>query len=483
MKIQLLKSHVVSKSGYGEHIRDMLAAVSHRGVEVSILDDMPDSVCSVSGMHEVKKSRKDIPFIYPTNWHHRYTMKPEQYSIVLTMFESDRMHPSWVKRFNDADRVWVPSKFNYDTFLRSGVQKDKLVVIRAPIKMPKSNGHLKTKRQFTFLSVFDSTAFFYRKGVDVLLKSYCKAFTEHDDVCLVIKTNVPRATLFKCAGVVKRRGAPKIEVINNYLSEDQMVSLYNSADAYVLPSRGEGIGRPYLYAMARGLPVIATGWSGNTEFMNTKNSFLVDYTLKKIPLCIDRMIYPVFVDGYFAEPDSEHLTEIMHYVVNHQEEAKKRGERAKSIIRKNHSYAAVAKDVIRELQKIGTPCRRVKKRNVFYHLFPLHFPGEDCVTEAHGRFSQKEVKNVAIYGTGAGAKMVFEWISKFPSVKKIVFCDRNTNKKKFLRRKVIHYKDLGNEHADLLVLGVSDTYLHDVYVKVKDSIPVPIYSYLYLSPI
>jgi glycosyltransferase involved in cell wall biosynthesis len=40
--------------------------------------------------------------------------------------------------------------------------------------------------------------------------------------------------------------------------------LYTGADAFVLPSRGEGWGRPHIEAMAMGLPTIATNWSGNT---------------------------------------------------------------------------------------------------------------------------------------------------------------------------------------------------------------------------
>mmetsp|Transcript_7526 Transcript_7526/g.16673 ORF Transcript_7526/g.16673 Transcript_7526/m.16673 type:complete len:81 (+) Transcript_7526:1012-1254(+) len=44
-------------------------------------------------------------------------------------------------------------------------------------------------------------------------------------------------------------------------------------DAFVLPSRGEGWGRPHTEAMVMGLPCIATNWSGNTEFMSDANSF------------------------------------------------------------------------------------------------------------------------------------------------------------------------------------------------------------------
>ena len=55
-----------------------------------------------------------------------------------------------------------------------------------------------------------------------------------------------------------------------------MPRLYAAADAYVLPTRGEGWGRPYMEAMAMGLPTIGSRWSGNLEFMHDGNAWLVD---------------------------------------------------------------------------------------------------------------------------------------------------------------------------------------------------------------
>ena len=52
--------------------------------------------------------------------------------------------------------------------------------------------------------------------------------------------------------------APKIVMIEEFVGEDEMPALYAAADAFVLPSRGEGWGLPYMEAMAAGLPVIGT---------------------------------------------------------------------------------------------------------------------------------------------------------------------------------------------------------------------------------
>ena len=55
-----------------------------------------------------------------------------------------------------------------------------------------------------------------------------------------------------------------------------MPRLYAGADAFVLASRGEGWGRPWMEAMAMGLPTIGSRWSGTTMFMDDANSWLVD---------------------------------------------------------------------------------------------------------------------------------------------------------------------------------------------------------------
>ncbi len=58
-----------------------------------------------------------------------------------------------------------------------------------------------------------------------------------------------------------------------------MPRIFASADAFVLPSRGEGWGLPLMEAMSMGLPTIATAFGGNLDFMNGTNSYLVKVSL------------------------------------------------------------------------------------------------------------------------------------------------------------------------------------------------------------
>ena len=97
-----------------------------------------------------------------------------------------------------------------------------------------------------------------------------------------------------------------VELID-YVPQREFAALYRNADAFVLPSAGEGWGRPTAEAMASRLPVIVTGWGGTTEFARPENAFLIDYDLEEI------------VDGPFAGhkwalPRKQHLRELMRLV-------------------------------------------------------------------------------------------------------------------------------------------------------------------------
>jgi glycosyltransferase involved in cell wall biosynthesis len=74
-------------------------------------------------------------------------------------------------------------------------------------------------------------------------------------------------------------------------------SVYKAADCVVIPSRGEGWlvsycwiliiegwGRPHAEGMSMAKPVIATAWSGPTEFMTQKNSYPLNAFAQLVPI-------------------------------------------------------------------------------------------------------------------------------------------------------------------------------------------------------
>lgn len=62
---------------------------------------------------------------------------------------------------------------------------------------------------------------------------------------------------------------PSVYVSSQHLARSEVPRLFKSADAFVLPTRGEGWGLPLAEAMAMSLPVVATNWSGPTAFLDS----------------------------------------------------------------------------------------------------------------------------------------------------------------------------------------------------------------------
>ena len=135
---------------------------------------------------------------------------------------------------------------------------------------------------------------------------------------------------------------PRIVLLPLDLPAAAMPSLYAAADAFVLPSRGEGWGRPLMEAMASGLPTIGTRWSGNLEFMTDENSFLVDYELVDVP-----------DDGWhewadyrgqrWAEASIADLRATMRRVVDEPDEARARAQRGRDEVHARYGPGTVGR--------------------------------------------------------------------------------------------------------------------------------------------
>lgn len=218
-------------------------------------------------------------------------------NVLRTTFETDRIPDSWFSALDKFDEIWVFSAFNRDSFIRSGIAPEKIRIIPSCLDSslfrpcgPEFGLPTKCKGRFVFLSVFDWQL---RKGWDVLLKAYAREFTLADNTALLLKYSrqhgLSASQVHELAeGALSETGTtlghrPDIVLMEETLSTEDLAALYRSVDAFVLASRGEGWGRPYMEAMACGLPVIGTAGSGNMDFMNGHNSFLVEADLIGVP--------------------------------------------------------------------------------------------------------------------------------------------------------------------------------------------------------
>jgi GT2 family glycosyltransferase len=260
-----------------------------------------------------------------------------------TMLEVDGLPREWVDGCNAMDEVWVPSTFNRETFVESGVRVPVHVMplaVDVDYFNPGITGFRPSSR-YTFLSVFEWGE---RKGAELLLQAYAEEFKPSDDVLLLLSVyNRDKAVdvRHEVAKLLPSASPPVVVMVNAEFAPHQMGALYRSADCFVLPTRGEGWGMPVLEAMACGLPAIATAWSAIPDFLTEETGY---------PLAVRSLVPAVarcpWYEGFrWAEPDVEHLRLLLRTVAEDPVEARRRGERAAAAVAAGYSLETVARRV------------------------------------------------------------------------------------------------------------------------------------------
>ena len=284
----------------------------------------------------------------------------------FTMFETDRVPETWVKPLNAMDEVWVPSEFNRRTFIGSGVDADRIFVtpsgldpefykpgLQAPWPIP-------GKRGFTFLSVFDWT---YRKGWDILLDAYLRAFKPGDDVSLVIRAyrgGEPQSSIkARIEAHLRSQGrswatSPHIILLDQHVPAAQLPALYAACDAFVLPSRGEGWGIPFMEAMAMERAVIGPNWGGSLEFMRPEHTYLLPVEEVEVAEAgwKDAGATYFFKGHRWGEPSTEALTHVMRAVVSDPATARAKGKAARAYIAREFNVERPARAMLARLRAL-----------------------------------------------------------------------------------------------------------------------------------
>jgi len=247
-------------------------------------------------------------------------------NVARTMFETDRIPARWVPELLERDEIWVPSRFNVETFRGAGIPESKLRVVGGTLDFdlfaPGVEPLAIERRddEVVFLTNFD---FSERKGWRTLLRGWAAAFAADDPVRLVLKAgSFPHgaaytrervdAFLHDVTGGAPDRVAP-ISLVTDTLAPEDMPRLYAAADAFVMPTRGEGWGRPLMEAMAMGLPTIASRWSAQLEFMREETTWLVDGEV--VPVPIDGEPYFGAANGHhWFDADVDALAAVMREI-------------------------------------------------------------------------------------------------------------------------------------------------------------------------
>ena len=176
--------------------------------------------------------------------------------------------------------------------------------VNTNIYKPLKNSELKT---FDFSDIKEDFCFLFvghwmkgdfghdRKNVSLLVKAFYETFkNKKKQPALILKASTGVAGYMSRDDILNRikglrksvdtNRVPNVYVLDGEFTDSEMNELYNNPKIKSMVSftKGEGFGRPLLEFSTTGKLVIASGWSGHTDFLNGEFSVLLPGKLEKV---------------------------------------------------------------------------------------------------------------------------------------------------------------------------------------------------------
>lgn len=411
-KFMLICAPVTSRSGYGDHARDLVHSfIKHNKYDIKIMD-VRWGECPRNALNQNdEKDKLIINRILPQPKVDRH---PDVYvdiripnefqtwgkvNIGITAgIETNVVSEKWLEGCNKMDLVIVPSQHSKDGFVNTLYEKmQKLpndqqqkigeLKLEKPVEVlfegaddcykPLEHDEIETEffdmlnekitENFAFLHVGQWTQGGYgedRKDISRMIKVFYESFAnKRKQPALILKTNGATFSILDKADILKKIKyvkdkfpkdwkLPNVYLLHGDLSKEEMNYLYNhpKIKAMVSFTHGEGFGRPLLEATMTGLPVIASGWSGQLDFLDKDKSLLVKGAFEKVPKSVVWKDIIVENSQWFTVDESS-AYKAFNYVFKNKFDVKRD---AKSLMNINRERFSLDK-MSEKLDKIVTP--------------------------------------------------------------------------------------------------------------------------------
>jgi glycosyltransferase involved in cell wall biosynthesis len=257
----------------------------------------------------------------------------DRYRIGVWSWELEEFPPAmW--EFDQVDEVWTISEFCRAAIAAHTSKPVRVVPLPVRPAPPVDRSAREPGAPVRFLFAMDFNSIAARKNPFGLIEAFGRAFPDRDDVELVIKAingdqHVAQQERLRTAAAADRR----VTLVERYLTTEELRGLYLNSDCYVSLHRSEGFGFTVAEAIALGLPVISTDYSGTAEFVPAEHAWTIPYRLA--PVGPDAAPYPP--DALWAEPDLDAAAAAMREVAHDPERAAERGLRAREhLLRERH---------------------------------------------------------------------------------------------------------------------------------------------------
>jgi glycosyltransferase involved in cell wall biosynthesis len=347
------------ESGVGQIARDLVRSLRVQDFPVSAIDaETPTrevDLAPVGLQHRVN--------VFSVNADQTYVVQSKlgkraykgRYNVGYWFWELPQFPKRWAVSFREYDEIWVASEF-----VRGALRPmTDLPITRVPVPVevqlpasPLTRTALGLPDEgFLFLFIFNGASVFTRKNPLGLISAFERAFNQNErmrDVRLVMK--VMNLDLEEGDGKSLADGMRAVNgiLLSETMDRQVVYNLVDQCDAYASLHRSEGYGLTMAEAMALGKPVLGTAYSGNVDFMDDDNSFLVPFVL----VTLEHDVPPYEAGSTWAEPDLNEAARLMRLVVDNPREAAARGARAREKMQSEFSPASVGHIISNRLEEI-----------------------------------------------------------------------------------------------------------------------------------
>jgi glycosyltransferase involved in cell wall biosynthesis len=354
--------HFQAETGVGEGVRSNLRIIQAAGVPYAVnnfvdsrsfnVEGLPDQVTDSNPfVANLITMNADGLAVY-ANEHPAYMQG--HFNIGYWAWEVPEFPEEWAPSFGYLDEIWTPSRFTKEAVAASSPvpvrvvphSMDPMFLPREVVDRSKFGLGPDT---FVFLFFFDFDSYLERKNPLGLIEAYRKAFGDRKDVELLVKSVHGLEHREEFSVLQKACAGTNARLLDCILKREDKQELMMAADCYVSLHRSEGFGLTLAEAMMYGKPVIATGYSGNLDFMSDADSFLIPYKL----VSIDRTHGPYKAGYHWANPDLDYAVDAMRDVETRREAAAQVGLKAKVKVRELLHPATIGASVRDRLEELG----------------------------------------------------------------------------------------------------------------------------------
>jgi len=355
-------SHFSYPSGLQTSARSIAKSLSANGVDSIFQDVRVDLDKSDLTHHQFSRlATQDISIVHvqPEPFFGSYESRADRselsssvYRIGFWYWEFDSIPAEWQEAADACDELWAATKFIGDA-LKARFNKH-VEVFFPGLELPHFTALPRSKfgirdDSFVFLSIFHMMSVMERKNPLAAMEAFSRAFPNNENVVLIVKTTFGFGNPPELERLMRHASMdPRIRVIDESYSSEELLALINVCDVCVSLHRSEGLGLTPAEAMLMGKPTIATRYSGNLDFMNDANSALVDYTLIRL----DRDVPPYKKGLYWADPDIGQAASLMRKMFEDRSYATDLGIRAKKDMQARFSYASAGRAMAERLREI-----------------------------------------------------------------------------------------------------------------------------------